>query len=67
MSNQPTPQQPAGEEKLLKLLEEANASPAVQVGACLYLPPGGPQPHCFQLTPEQCAAIGGTYVGGPCP
>ncbi|WP_312994318.1 hypothetical protein [Chryseobacterium flavum] len=35
-------------------------------GACIYTPPSG-RPQCFQMTPEQCSAIKGTYLGGKCP
>ncbi|CEJ70664.1 hypothetical protein BN1195_02992 [Chryseobacterium oranimense G311] len=35
-------------------------------GACIYTPPSG-RPQCFQMTPEQCSAIKGVYLGGKCP
>lgn len=50
----------------LTLLEEANHAANAAGGACIYTPPSG-RPKCFQLTPQQCAQIGGSYVGGPCP
>lgn len=50
-----------------KLLEKANqaTSDAALVGACVYVSPGG-QSYCWQVTPAQCSAMKGTYVGGPC-
>jgi|GEM_PF-4719055 len=35
------------------------------VGACIYTDATG-APHCYQLTPGDCALMGGTYVGGSC-
>jgi len=57
-------------QKLAALLEKANSSKAVEAastGACLISTPGNPRPTCAMLTPQQCAQIGGTYVGGKCP
>lgn len=52
----------------LELLAEANAAePAAATGACLVAVGGSPRPKCFQLTPLQCSAIKGNYIGGPCP
>jgi hypothetical protein len=51
-------------EKLVKLLESAHSDAGVVRGACVYNTPIGPK--CAQLTPQECAALGGTYVGGSC-
>jgi hypothetical protein len=52
---------------LLAQLQEANASANAETGACLISTPGSPRPTCAQLTPQQCRAINGVYVGGKCP
>lgn len=55
---------------LAALLERANTSKPVEVastGACLISTPGSPRPTCAMLTPQQCADLRGTYVGGKCP
>jgi hypothetical protein len=49
----------------LKQLEKTNEE-TLAGGACIFTPPSG-RPQCLQLTPEQCAAIKGVYVGGNCP
>lgn len=57
-------------QKLAALLEKANKSKPVEAastGACLISTPGNPRPTCAMLTPQQCADIKGTYVGGDCP
>ena len=51
-------------ETTLKELEKTNENNAA-AGACIYTPPSG-RPVCFQMTPDQCSAIHGLYVGGPC-
>jgi len=37
-----------------------------EIGACIYIPPGENTSYCFQMTPQQCEKVSGTYVGGPC-
>ena len=51
-------------EQLIGVIESANASHKLAVGACVYNTPNGPK--CAQLTPEQCAVLKGNYVGGKC-
>jgi hypothetical protein len=48
----------------LNELEKTNHQVA-SVGACIFTPPSG-RPRCLQLTHEQCEAIKGEYIGGPC-
>jgi phage pi2 protein 07 len=51
-----------------ELAEKTREDKAVsaQVGACVYFPPGSNTSYCFQMTPQQCSAVQGTYLGGPC-
>ena len=42
------------------------ASPS-SVGACLVTNPGSPAPYCLMLTPEACANLKGSFIGGKCP
>lgn len=51
-------------EKLVRLLEQSPANAAVTRGACVYNTPIGPK--CAPLTPQESAALGGTYIGGNC-
>ena len=51
-------------EVLLKELEKTNEDNEA-AGACIYTPPSG-RPVCLQMTSEQCSAIHGVYIGGPC-
>jgi hypothetical protein len=53
-------------EELAKLVEEANKEKSLQTGACILRHPSMPQPKCVQLTAQQCAQVGGMYIGGPC-
>lgn len=46
----------------IKIIEDLNQDQ--QTGACILNLPNGPK--CVQLTPEQCATVKGTYVGGKC-
>lgn len=48
----------------LSELEKTNQNNLAS-GACIYTPPSG-RPQCFQMTPEQCSAIKGVYIGGKC-
>lgn len=49
---------------LAKIVEDSNEEKSLAVGACIVTLPGSVK--CFQLTPENCAALGGSYVGGKC-
>lgn len=51
--------------KILLELEKTNEKNLAS-GACIFTPPSG-RPQCFQMTPEQCTAIKGVYIGGKCP
>jgi hypothetical protein len=51
-------------EKLVKFIEKGNTAQKLASGACVYNTPNGPK--CAVLTPDQCAVLGGNYVGGKC-
>jgi len=71
MATQQPPPRPVKAEEVIeamgKLLEQAKTAANTAAGACLISTQGSPRPVCVQLTPQQCAAVKGVYVGGRCP